>query len=232
MPSVTTNEGMPTYATKNPLTTPHSSPVSSPIAKATYQGYCQVRNRPATIATKPITEPTDRSMPPVMITIVMPSAMMPNGAKLRATFPTLFAVPKVGSNAVITTMRASSATVTQKGWLAMVRLNSVCSLTPTTSEIAAWPMVISWSGGTDRSCDQAGDFLRRGIGGVLVRNLAAAPQNDDAVGDREYVRHAVADEDDRDALRLQAPDEPQHFGDLPHRDRRRWLVHQDQLGLG
>src|ERR1041384_2987437 len=145
------------------------------MAKATYHGYSQVRNRPATIATRPITEPTERSMPPVMITTVMPSAMMPNGAKLRATLPTLFAVPKLGSNVVITMISASSATVTQNGWLAMVRLKSVCSLTPTTSEIAAWPTVISWSGGTDRCCDQACDFLGRCLVGVLVGDLGAAP---------------------------------------------------------
>ncbi len=56
-----------------------------PTPKATYQGYPQVRKRPATMATSPMIEPTDRSMPPVMITQVMPSAMIPNGAKLRVT---------------------------------------------------------------------------------------------------------------------------------------------------
>ena len=37
------------------------------------------------MATSPMIEPTERSMPPVMITQVMPSAMIPNGAKLRVT---------------------------------------------------------------------------------------------------------------------------------------------------
>ena len=87
------------------------------MAKAMYQGYCQVRNRPATMATRPMTEPTDRSMPPVMITIVMPSAMMPNGAKLREMLPILFAVPKLGSIEAMTSDQNNSATVTQKaGW--------------------------------------------------------------------------------------------------------------------
>ena len=35
------------------------------------------------MAASPITEPTDRSMPPVTTTVVMPSAMMPMKAKLR-----------------------------------------------------------------------------------------------------------------------------------------------------
>ncbi len=39
--------------------------------------------RPATMATAPMIEPTERSMPPVMITAVMPIAMMPIKLKLR-----------------------------------------------------------------------------------------------------------------------------------------------------
>src|SRR5688572_3971414 len=170
-----------------------------------YQGYSQVRNKPATIATRPMTEPTDRSIPPVMITIVMPSAMMPNGAKLRATLPMLFAVPKLGSIEAMTATRTNSATVTQNGWLATTFLKRVCSLTPTTSEIAAWSgsIAISRSGGTDRSCDQSGDLLRRRLYGLLVGHLAPAAQNDDPVAHLEHVGHAMADEHDRDTLRLQ-----------------------------
>ena len=44
---------------------------------------CLSSTRPQTIATTPMTEPTERSMPPVMMTGVMPSAMMPMKAKLR-----------------------------------------------------------------------------------------------------------------------------------------------------
>ncbi len=62
------------------------------MAKAMYQGYSQVRNNPATMATRPITEPTERSMPPVMITTIMPSDMMPKMAKLRVMLATLSAV--------------------------------------------------------------------------------------------------------------------------------------------
>ena len=39
------------------------------------------------MATRPMIEPTERSMPPVMITQVMPSAMIAKGAKLRVTLP-------------------------------------------------------------------------------------------------------------------------------------------------
>ncbi len=71
---------------KNPFTAPHASPASRPRLNATCQLYSFVSASPATIATSPMIEPTDRSMPPVMITQVIPSAMMPNGAKLRVTF--------------------------------------------------------------------------------------------------------------------------------------------------
>ena len=65
------------------------------------------------MATSPITEPTDRSIPPVMMTTVMPMLMIASGAKLRVTFVALSAVPKVGSNQVMKTTRAKSATATQ-----------------------------------------------------------------------------------------------------------------------
>jgi len=38
---------------------------------------------PQMTPTKPMTVPTDRSMPPVMITATMPTDMMPMKAKLR-----------------------------------------------------------------------------------------------------------------------------------------------------
>jgi hypothetical protein len=131
-----------------------------------------------------MTEPTERSMPPVMITTVMPSAMIPKGAKLRTTFPILLAVPKVGSEDTMTTISANSATVTQNGWLATRRLRIVSSSTPKTSETEAW---VGFDGGrllvqagTNGSVINPGDLFRRGSCRVLVGDLAAAPQHDDA----------------------------------------------------
>src|SRR5882672_4523399 len=112
---------------------PHNNPARSPMEKATYHGYSQVRNKPATMATSPMMEPTERSMPPVMITIVMPSAMMPNGAKLRVMLAALSAVPKLGSVSDITTTRISSATVTQNGWLVQMLRSHVVSVRSTMS---------------------------------------------------------------------------------------------------
>ena len=70
------------------------------------------------------------------------------------------------------------------------------------------------------------------VGGQLVGDLAAAAHHHDAVADLEDVRHAVADQHDRDALRLHPADEVQHLGHLAHRDGGGRLVHQHELGLG
>jgi hypothetical protein len=59
----------------------------------------------------------------------------------------------------------------------------------------------------------------------------AAPQHDDAVGDAEDIGHAVADQQHRHALLAQPPQKVEHLRHLPHADRRRRLVHQDDLGL-
>ena len=78
------------------MTAPQASPAIIPMPKASHQGYSQVRNSPATIATSPMIEPTERSMPPVMITQVMPSAMIPNGAKLRVMLARFWVVTNDG----------------------------------------------------------------------------------------------------------------------------------------
>ena len=62
--------------------------------------------------------------------------------------------------------------------------------------------------------------------GRLVGDLVAAPQHDDAVGHREDVGHAVADQHHGDAVPLQLADEIEHLRHLAHGDRGRRLVHQ------
>ena len=54
----------------------------------------------------------------------------------------------------------------------------------------------------DRSRDEARDLLGARCGGRLVGDLGAPPHDHDPVADAEDIRHAVADEDDGDALRL------------------------------
>ena len=49
------------------------------------------------MATTPMIEPIERSMPPVMITTVIPRAMIPKGAKFRVILAKLSTVPKLTS---------------------------------------------------------------------------------------------------------------------------------------
>ena len=60
-----------------------------------YQSPPASMTRAATTAATAITEPTERSMPPVMITAVMPIAMMPMAAKLRVMLKKLLLVANV-----------------------------------------------------------------------------------------------------------------------------------------
>ena len=50
---------------------------------------------PVTMPDRHSTDPTERSIPPVMMTAVMPSAMMPTKAQLRATLNRLAEVSNV-----------------------------------------------------------------------------------------------------------------------------------------
>jgi ABC-type arginine transport system permease subunit len=77
--------------------------------------------RAATMAASAITEPTERSIPPVMITQVMPIAMMPMAAKLRVMLKKLPLVAKVsGWCQAVTRQSRITVTVTQNAWLATV----------------------------------------------------------------------------------------------------------------
>ena len=67
----------------------------------------------STIAERQSTEPTDRSMPPEMMTTVMPSAMMPTKAKLRVTLKRFCGVAKVSVSTLSARQASSAATNTQ-----------------------------------------------------------------------------------------------------------------------
>src|SRR5208337_1047422 len=75
------------------------------------------------------TEPTDRSMPPEMITIVMPSAMTAVNVKLRVMLKRLLGVAKEFVANVRKRQAATSATNTQKAWRDMsqeIHVSSCC----------------------------------------------------------------------------------------------------------
>ncbi len=196
MPSVTTKGGRPTKAMNTPLTQPMIAPAARPRPTAIHQLCVQAASfhqsgihgigcfnstRPQTIATTPITEPTERSMPPVMMTGVMPSAMMPMKAKLRVMLKKLSSLANTGSRMLITPLMITSATVTQNAWLPISVSNRLLSRVSRTGAAIATSEPAPPAGRTCLSSDMNGpgnqprDFLWRRGRGRLIRDLAAAP---------------------------------------------------------
>ncbi len=78
MPSVAMKGGILSFAIRIPLTIPASVPVTRPARVPSSTGRCQsVMNTPVITAERVITVPMERSMPPVMMTKVTPSASTP-----------------------------------------------------------------------------------------------------------------------------------------------------------
>ncbi|MNL57619.1 hypothetical protein D3C87_1811950 [compost metagenome] len=65
-----------------------------------------------TVAESAMVEPTLRSMPPVMMTSVMPSVAMAMNEKLRVMLDRLPAVRKLGDSRLMTTMSTTRAAST------------------------------------------------------------------------------------------------------------------------
>jgi hypothetical protein len=62
-----------------------------------------------------MTDPTERSIPPVTMTAVWPSATRPMNARFRVTLKKLSWLAKVGDAAAMPTQSTRVATVTQNG---------------------------------------------------------------------------------------------------------------------
>ena len=65
----------------------------------------------------------------------------------------------------------------------------------------------------------------------LSATFLPPPHDDHAIGNIEDVWHAVTDENNGNALVAKVTDQVKDFGDLPHRNRRSRLIHQDDLRL-
>jgi len=76
MPSVTMNEGIAQTTVIVPLINPQANPSNRHSGRAIQIGHSQpAMATPSAAAPKAITEPTDKSMPPIINTKVMPTAM-------------------------------------------------------------------------------------------------------------------------------------------------------------
>ena len=70
------NDGTLQRVTMNPLNAPHASPVMRQRMHATHSGaFISMIAKPRTAPLSAMTEPTDRSMPAMINTNVMPTAM-------------------------------------------------------------------------------------------------------------------------------------------------------------
>ena len=68
---------MLTYATSNPAAAPLAVPINRQMMIAPGMGMPFTIIQAANTLTNPATDPTDKSMPPVMMTIVIPTEIMP-----------------------------------------------------------------------------------------------------------------------------------------------------------
>ena len=190
---------------------------------------------PITMPDSTSTAPTDRSMPPVMMTAVMPIAMIATKAKLRVTLNRFCWVAKTSLASDSTTNATTAATETQKVCWLTSQLSQLPCTRPVDRFLEGRRHVEASSAAAMHHAVSIAPVMRpvtssgRALRDRLVGHLLAAPQHDDAVGDGEHVGHAVADQHDRDAVVAQAADQVQHLGDLAHADRRRRLVHQHDL---
>src|SRR5262245_56935847 len=113
MPSVTTKGGILMYAIRIPLTYPTNSAAIMASRDDTQTECPQDMKVPTTIAARQTVDPTDRSIPPEIITAVIPWAIMPTNAKLRVTLKRFCWVAKVSVSSESAKQANTAATKTQ-----------------------------------------------------------------------------------------------------------------------
>ncbi|MCY1556891.1 hypothetical protein D9M68_936900 [compost metagenome] len=94
MPSVATKGVIRILVMMRPLSRPQKAPTATPIAIAGNTGTPDLTSMPVTVPASANTDPTLRSMPPVMMTIVMPMPSRPMTAVCSSTVMPLPTVRK------------------------------------------------------------------------------------------------------------------------------------------
>ena len=94
--SVTTNAFTPAFVTKSAFTTPHSAPITRIAPNTAGREAPAIAIFPATAAETNMTAPTDRSIPAVSRTNVMPVATIPTEAHCTTMFTRLAGSRKRG----------------------------------------------------------------------------------------------------------------------------------------
>ena len=112
MPRVVMKADSPTRVTKKPVMKPQPVPTATPMAEASQMFILALKNsEPVTTPTKATTEPTDRSMPPLISTRVMPMATKPLMANSMNRLRKLSPVRKYGDNRLMTKPSTTMITI-------------------------------------------------------------------------------------------------------------------------
>ena len=136
MPSVTTKEGMRMYAIRTPLIRPQRSDASSAAPMPSQIEYPAFITTPSSIPERPTIEPTDRSIPPQMMTAVIPRAITPTKAKLRVTLNRFCGLANLSLSTLKNRQASTVAAKIQKVWLATSAASALCERLLTASSSA------------------------------------------------------------------------------------------------
>ena len=110
MPRVMMNGCRRPFVMPSPFSAPTSAPAASAASTASGQTTPAAMSEASVIAAKPTIDPTDRSIPAVRMTNVMPTPMIPTMDAWRATLARLLIVRKAGDSKAPTTTSTSRAT--------------------------------------------------------------------------------------------------------------------------
>ena len=187
----------------------------------------------ASALTSASTEPTERSMPPVVMTKVIATATIISGAIWRKMLSRLVSVRKV--SVISEKAGPPRRRRRRRCWrrrhcrgsnqhrrerdapVAVDRGHDCAPLRPRAGrdglELAA--------------DDEVDDLLDIGLADQPLGDVAALVHDHDAVADHEQVLQPVGDQDDADAAGADLADEIEHGVDLGDRQRRRRLVHDE-----
>ena len=128
--SVATKGTRPTRAMRKALTQPHAVPATTPAPMATSMGTPCCRSMPMTAPVMYIVAPTERSMPPVSSTMVMPTATRPTKADVLTMLEKLVNVAKRGSRRLKSTKTSTkrmAGMLRRTGMVQSVRGHAACS---------------------------------------------------------------------------------------------------------
>src|SRR5262245_49682572 len=79
--------------------------------------------------------------------------------------------------------------------------------------------------------DHLHDFVGGGFGLLPDANHSPMAQHQNPVSNGKYMAHVMADDHNAGSARLEMQDEVKHFARFFDAERRRWLVHDDDVPL-